>query len=113
MASNDDDLDIADRMLLAKPKFLASIGGDSASVSSMPTTVTAIAGGGDKGDDTPIFSKRKMTLRLPKDYSGDLLHLTVCKNWLVCLMAAPQPSSQVTLFRFFLLRTLPPLGNVT
>lgn len=111
MASSisEDYMDITDRMLLAKPKFLTSVpGGDNASVSSIPVTTS----GNTDSNDTPIFSKRKMTLRLPKDFNGDLLHVTVCKNWMVCLVAAPPPSSQVTLFRIFLPRAaLPPGGN--
>uniref|UniRef100_A0A1I8PFA3 Vacuolar protein sorting-associated protein 18 homolog n=1 Tax=Stomoxys calcitrans TaxID=35570 RepID=A0A1I8PFA3_STOCA len=104
--SNDDDMDLADRMLLAKPKFLKSIhgGGDNASVASMPLTTA----NGGKCNETPIFSKREMTLRIPKEYNGNLTHLVVCKNWMVCLLAAPPPSSQVTLFRFFLPRVMPP-----
>lgn len=107
-SSANDAASLVDRILLAKPKFLSPINGsgtDAASISSLSDKSK------NNGGDTPIFSKRKMTLRIPKEYTGNFLHLAVCKNWLVCLLAAPEPSSQLTLFRFFLLRALPPEGT--
>lgn len=84
---------------LAKPKFLDAISSDDTAATSK------------SDNETPIFSKRKMILRIPQQYTGEFIHITVCKNWLVCLLQAPQPSSQVTLFRFFLPRALPPGGK--
>uniref|UniRef100_W8B004 Vacuolar protein sorting-associated protein 18 homolog n=1 Tax=Ceratitis capitata TaxID=7213 RepID=W8B004_CERCA len=54
--------------------------------------------------ETPIFSKRQITLRIPPSYKGNLVHVTVNKNWLVCVLATPQ----TMLLRFFLPRALPP-----
>lgn len=45
-------------------------------------------------EEPPIFSKQKMKINLPKD----ILHLTVCNNWLVTLMA------HHVLLRMFLLQ---------
>ena len=45
-------------------------------------------------DEAPIFSKQKMNLMLPHD----ILHLTVCNNWLVTLM------SHQVLLRLYLLQ---------
>ncbi|KAI8121649.1 putative vacuolar protein sorting-associated protein 18 [Lucilia cuprina] len=99
MASNveepEDKYDILN-IPLAKPKFLDPIPNDETGCSKTDN------------DETPIFSKRKMILRIPQQYTGEFMHLTVCKNWLVCLLKAPQPSTEVTLLRFFLPRALPP-----
>ncbi|XP_050332162.1 vacuolar protein sorting-associated protein 18 homolog [Bactrocera neohumeralis] len=54
--------------------------------------------------ETPIFSKRQITLRIPSTYKGNLMHVNVNKNWLVCVLDTPQ----TILLRFFLPRALPP-----
>lgn len=103
MASSIEELEEKYNALsipLAKPKFLDPITSDETAGTSSKNN-----------DETPIFSKRKMTLRIPQQYTGTFMHLTVCKNWLVCLLQAPQPSTQVTLLRFFLPRALPPGGE--
>ncbi|GBP98459.1 Vacuolar protein sorting-associated protein 18 homolog [Eumeta japonica] len=77
---------------LAKPKFLEPVANNEKTSSNSGE------------DETPIFSKRKITLHIPQQYSGEFMHLTVCKNWLVCLLQASEPSTQVILLRFFLPR---------
>ncbi|XP_054729597.1 vacuolar protein sorting-associated protein 18 homolog [Anastrepha obliqua] len=54
--------------------------------------------------ETPIFSKRQITLRIPSIYKGNLMHVAVNKNWLVCVL----DTQQTILLRFFLPRALPP-----
>lgn len=58
----------------------------------------------------PIFSKRKMLLRIPQQYTGDIMHLTVSRNWLFAILTAPP---QITLLRYFLPNaSVTPAGNL-
>lgn len=97
--TGEEDVDDIYDILLAQPKFLDPVPNNDDAVSSK------------NEDETPIFSKRKMMLRIPQQYTGNFMHLTVCKNWLVCLLQGAPPSSPVTLLRFFLPRALPPGGK--
>lgn len=83
-----------------QPKFLSPIEGHtSASSSGNTNTYVATAGGNPfDSDEEEIFSKRKMTLNVPSNCSGDLVHLIVAKNWLVCLLTA---QGRYNLLRFF------------
>ncbi|XP_036319300.1 LOW QUALITY PROTEIN: vacuolar protein sorting-associated protein 18 homolog [Rhagoletis pomonella] len=54
--------------------------------------------------ETPIFSKRQITLRIPSNYKGNLMHVAVNKRWLICVL----DTQQTILLRFFLPRALPP-----
>lgn len=97
--TGEEDNDSIYDVVLAQPKFLDPMPNYDDGVSSR------------NEDETPIFSKRKMMLRIPQQYTGNFMHLTVCKNWLVCLLQGAPPSSPVTLLRFFLPRALPPGGR--
>uniref|UniRef100_A0A1A9X021 Vacuolar protein sorting-associated protein 18 homolog n=1 Tax=Glossina brevipalpis TaxID=37001 RepID=A0A1A9X021_9MUSC len=103
-AYSDNSPDEKAHIPIARPKFLQTVEkSNNTDASSSGSYVN------DNDDnETPIFSKRKILLRMPNQYKGDFMHLTVSKNWLVCLLAAPPPANQVTLLRFFLLRALPP-----
>ncbi|EDW66448.1 vacuolar protein sorting-associated protein 18 homolog isoform X1 [Drosophila virilis] len=84
----------------SQPKFLPRIEKSS-------NTHVATAGGNpfDEAEDEEIFSKRRMTLNLPSNCSGELMHLIVANNWLFCLLSA---EGRLTLLRFFLPRAIPP-----
>lgn len=84
----------------SQPKFLPRIENSS-------NTYVATAGGNpfDEAEDEEIFSKRRMTLNIPSNCSGDLMHLIVANNWLFCLLSA---EGRLTLLRFFLPRAIPP-----
>ncbi|KAH8275888.1 hypothetical protein KR026_000904 [Drosophila bipectinata] len=59
----------------------------------------------DEEEPQGIFSKHKMLLRIPTKANGEMLHLTVSKNWLFCIM---NNAERTTLLRFFLPRAIPP-----
>ncbi|KAM8718382.1 hypothetical protein ACLKA7_000194 [Drosophila subpalustris] len=86
-----------------QPKFLSRIEGSPSSTN----TYVATAGGNpfEADEEEEIFSKRKMTLNVPSNCSGDLQHLIVAKNWLWCLFTA---QGRYNLLRFFLPRAIPP-----
>ncbi|XP_034487809.1 vacuolar protein sorting-associated protein 18 homolog [Drosophila innubila] len=95
-----------------QPKFLSPIDGSPASPSSgavagNTNSYVATASGNpfETLEEEEIFSKRKMTLNVPSNSSGDLQHLVVAKNWLVCLLTA---QGRYHLLRFFLPRAIPP-----
>lgn len=100
-AYSDSSANEKPHITVVRPKFLQTVEKSNNSDASSSN---------NDDSETPIFSKRKILLRIPKQYKGDFMHLTVSKNWLVCLLAAPPPATQITLLRFFLLRALPPGG---
>ncbi|KAH8240413.1 hypothetical protein KR038_006656 [Drosophila bunnanda] len=84
-----------------QPKFLPRIersGGNS-------YVATASGNPFETDEDEEIFSRHKMVLRVPSDCTGDLQHLTVSRNWLVCILGTGE---RTTLLRFFLPRAIPP-----
>ncbi|KAL9878986.1 vacuolar protein sorting-associated protein 18 dor isoform 1-T1 [Glossina fuscipes fuscipes] len=98
-AYSDSSASEKPHITVVRPKFLQTV--------EKSNNIDASSSNNDDSE-TPIFSKRKIMLRIPDQYKGDFMHLTVSKNWLVCLLAAPAPATQITLLRFFLLRALPP-----
>ncbi|XP_022227330.2 vacuolar protein sorting-associated protein 18 homolog isoform X1 [Drosophila obscura] len=86
-----------------QPKFLPRIERMVTTANSF--VATASGNPFDVEEEDEIFSKQKMVLRVPSDCTGDLMHLTVSKNWLVCLLGSPE---RTTLLRFFLPRAIPP-----
>ncbi|XP_030378216.1 vacuolar protein sorting-associated protein 18 homolog [Scaptodrosophila lebanonensis] len=60
-------------------------------------------------DEEEMFRKCKMNLRTPDDCTGKLTHLSVSKNWLVCLLASPE---NIIMLRYFLLRAALPPGKI-
>ncbi|KAH8309991.1 hypothetical protein KR044_004249 [Drosophila immigrans] len=87
-----------------QPKFLPRM--DGAASNSYVATASGNPFESDEEEEEEIFSKRKMTLNVPSNCAGDLMHLNVCNNWLVCTLAAPQ--GHCNLLRFFLPRAIPP-----
>ncbi|XP_017134048.1 vacuolar protein sorting-associated protein 18 homolog [Drosophila elegans] len=90
-----------------QPKFLPRIE-RNASVAGKNYVATA-SGNPFETDEEEIFSRHKMVLRVPSNCTGDLIHLVVSRNWLVCLLGTAE---RTTLLRFFLPRAIPP-GEVT
>ncbi|XP_060661788.1 vacuolar protein sorting-associated protein 18 homolog [Drosophila nasuta] len=87
-----------------QPKFLPRIDGTSTSTN----THVAMASGNpfESEEEQEIFSKRRLPLKMPSNYSGDLQHLNVSNNWLVCMLSTPQ--GRCNLLRIFLPRAIPP-----
>lgn len=85
-----------------QPKFLAAIEG-----SSVTNKYVATASGNpfEAEEEDDIFSKRRMTLNIPSNCSGDFANLIVSNNWLFCLLTS---QGRYNLLRFFLPRAIPP-----
>ncbi|EDV95452.1 vacuolar protein sorting-associated protein 18 homolog [Drosophila grimshawi] len=85
---------------MSQPKFLPRI--ENSSAASTNTHVAPAGGNPFETDDDEIFSKHKMTVNLPSDCSGELVHLSVSRNWMFYLLAATH--GRLILFRYFLPR---------
>ncbi|KAH8366537.1 hypothetical protein KR084_000982 [Drosophila pseudotakahashii] len=81
-----------------QPKFLPRIEGNS-------YVATASGNPFETDEEEEIFSRHKMVLRVPSHCTGDLMHLAVSRNWLLCLLGTAE---RTTLLRFFLPRAIPP-----
>ncbi|KAH8420302.1 hypothetical protein KR009_009003 [Drosophila setifemur] len=97
-----------------QPKFLPRIdrmpggAGPGPGVGTTGTTsyvATASGNPFEADEEEEIFSRHKMVLRVPSDCTGDVMHLTVSRNWLVCILGNTE---RTTLLRFFLPRAIPP-----
>lgn len=96
-------------MAQGMPKFLPRIE-RSAGGSGAGNSYVATASGNpfETDEEEEIFTRHKMVLRVPSDCTGDLQHLTVSRNWLVCVLGTGE---RTTLLRFFLPRAIPPGGK--
>lgn len=85
-----------------QPKFLPPI-----EVSSMTNKYVATASGNpfEAEEEDDIFSKRRITLNIPSNYSGAFANLVVANDWLFCVLTS---QGRYNLFRFFLRRAIPP-----
>ncbi|XP_068159229.1 vacuolar protein sorting-associated protein 18 homolog [Drosophila tropicalis] len=93
------------RAIPPQPKFLDRIDNGSNNSNSFVVTAGGNPFEADEEEENEIFSKHKMVLRFPPNCSGDLMHLMVSKNWLICIIGTPD---RMTLLRFFLPRAIPP-----
>ncbi|XP_017062924.1 vacuolar protein sorting-associated protein 18 homolog [Drosophila eugracilis] len=87
-----------------QPKFLPRV---QRSTAGTANSYVATASGNpfETDEEDEIFSRHKMVLRVPSNCTGDLMHLTVSRNWLFCLLGTAE---RTTLLRFFLPRAIPP-----
>lgn len=85
-----------------QPKFLAPIEGNSV---TNKYVATASGNPFEVEEEDDIFSKRRMTLNIPSNCSGDFANLIVSNNWLYCLLTS---QGRYNLLRFFLPRAIPP-----
>lgn len=85
-----------------QPKFLPPI-----EVSSTTNKYVATASGNpfEAEEEDDIFSKRRMTLNIPNNYSGAFANLVVANDWLFCVLTS---QGRYNLLRFFLRRAIPP-----
>lgn len=90
-----------------QPKFLPRIEHNSSGATANSYVATASGNPFETDEEDEIFSRHKMVLRVPSNCTGDLMHLAVSRNWLVCLLGTPE---RTTLLRFFLPRAIPPGG---
>ncbi|KMZ07689.1 vacuolar protein sorting-associated protein 18 homolog [Drosophila simulans] len=88
-----------------QPKFLPRIEHNSSGAAANSYVATSSGNPFETDEEDEIFSRHKMVLRLPSNCTGDLMHLAVSRNWLVCLLGTPE---RTTLLRFFLPRAIPP-----
>ncbi|XP_037937988.1 vacuolar protein sorting-associated protein 18 homolog [Teleopsis dalmanni] len=56
-------------------------------------------------NETPIFSRHRLQVRIPETSRGDIMHLAISRNWFAGILTT---AKQVTLVRVFLKRVLPP-----
>lgn len=108
MSSSDlrnPQLEVVAGSSLPRPKFLHNLMAPNASVSKPSYNE-------NKSEIPPIFSRKKLSFLFPEQCAGDISHLIVNKNWLICIVSAATTSS-ISLLRYFLPRNRTTAGNVS
>lgn len=94
-------LEVVTGSSLPRPKFLQTLQKNSFSDRSFNE---------NKSEVLPIFKKKQLNFQSSKKDASYFTHLTVSKNWLVCIVVSP--NSSVTLIRHFLPRNQTTAGKL-